>query len=145
MSDFLAEKTISIQVNDHVIDGTVEVRISLADFLRNHVRLTGTHLGCEQGACGACTVLVNGQAVRSCLLFAVQADGAAVITIEGLGSNGRLDRIQEAFRSNHALQCGFCTPGMIVAAYDLLARHPQPSETIVRRELGWQSVPLHRL
>ncbi len=136
MSDFVADRAITLQVNGRLVQASVGVRTSLTDFVRNSLRLTGTHLGCEQGACGACTVLINRQAVRSCLMFAVQADGAELVTIEGLHSSGQLDRLRDAFRQHHALQCGFCTPGMIVAAYDLLQRHPNPIEAVVRRELA---------
>ncbi len=138
MSGFSEERAISVTVNGEPRQATVAVRTSLADFLRHALALTGTHLGCEQGACGACTVIVDGEAVRSCLMLAVQADGAEVTTIEGLGgSNGNgLHPLQESFREHHALQCGFCTPGMILAALDLIRRHPQPTEAVVREELS---------
>jgi carbon-monoxide dehydrogenase small subunit len=114
----------------------VEPRRLLADALREDLGLTGTHLGCEQGACGACTVLLDGGAVRSCLLFAVQAEGAEVTTVEALSPGGVLHPLQEAFRDHHALQCGFCTPGMLLTAVDLLARNPAPSAGEVREELS---------
>ena len=111
----------------------VEPRLSLADFLRYEVRLTGTHLGCEHGVCGTCTVLVDGVSVRSCLMFAVQAEGSEITTIEGLAkSDGSLHPIQQAFRDAHALQCGFCTPGMILTVMEFLRETPDPSEHEIR-------------
>ncbi|MGQ0669674.1 MAG: (2Fe-2S)-binding protein [Actinomycetota bacterium] len=136
MKPFVGEREISVRVNGVEHHATVDVRILLADFLRQDLGLTGTHLGCEQGPCGACTVLLNGEAVRSCLMFAVQANGAEITTIEGLSRNGALHPLQESFSRNHALQCGFCTPGMVLAALDLLRRHPQPNEELVRAELS---------
>ena len=115
----------------------VEARLTLADFLREHCALTGTHLGCEHGVCGACTVLVDGEAVRACLMFAVQADGATVTTVEGLGGpDGALSPVQEAFRAEHGLQCGFCTPGFVVSVTALLRESPSPSETEIREALS---------
>ena len=115
----------------------VDVRRTLADFLREECALTGTHLGCEHGVCGACTVLLDGEAVRSCLLFAVQADGAEVTTIEGLGGpDGALSPVQDAFREEHGLQCGFCTPGFVVSVTALLAENPRPSEPEIREALS---------
>ena len=112
-------------------------RLLLADLLREEFRLTGTHLGCEHGACGACTVLVDGEPVRSCLLFAVQADGCRVDTVEGLaGSDGALHPLQEAFRARHALQCGFCTPGMLMTLTAYLREHPSPTELDIREILS---------
>ena len=102
--------TISVIVNGQKFDRTVEGRLTLADFLREELDLTGTHLGCEHGVCGACTILFDGQAIRSCLMLAVQANGAEITTVEGLSSDGQLNSLQSAFRENHALQCGFCTP-----------------------------------
>jgi aerobic carbon-monoxide dehydrogenase small subunit len=126
--------TLRVNGGEHRLD--VEHRRLLADVLRDDLGLTGTHLGCEQGACGACTVLVDGAAVRSCLLFAVQAEGAEVTTVEALARGGALHPLQEAFRDHHALQCGFCTPGMLLAAVDLLARNPAPTAAEVREELS---------
>ena len=126
--------TLRVNGGEHRLD--VEPRRLLADVLRDDLGLTGTHLGCEQGACGACTVLVDGAAVRSCLLFAVQAEGAEVTTVEALARGGALHPLQEAFRDHHALQCGFCTPGMLLAAVDLLARNPAPTAAEVREELS---------
>ncbi len=129
----MAEKiSISFTVNGTPSTGTVEPRLSLVDFLRYELGLTGTHVGCEHGVCGACTVLVNGQTVRSCLLFAVQANGTEVTTIEGLATEGGLHPLQQAFQEHHALQCGFCTPGMILAALELLRTNPSPTEEEIR-------------
>ncbi|HEV7524380.1 MAG TPA: (2Fe-2S)-binding protein [Acidimicrobiia bacterium] len=117
--------------------GVVEPRRTLADYLREDCALTGTHLGCEHGVCGACTVFLDGEAVRSCLLFAVQADGSEVTTIEGLGgADGALSPVQDAFREEHGLQCGFCTPGFVVSVTALLAENSAPSETEVREALS---------
>lgn len=124
--------SISFTVNGTPSTGTVEPRLSLVDFLRYELGLTGTHVGCEHGVCGACTVLVNGQTVRSCLLFAVQANGTEVTTIEGLATEGGLHPLQQAFQEHHALQCGFCTPGMILAALELLRTTPSPTEEEIR-------------
>ncbi len=129
----MAEKiSISLTVNGTPHTGAVEPRLSLVDFLRYELGLTGTHVGCEHGVCGACTVMVNGQTVRSCLLFAVQANGAEVTTIEGLATEGGLHPLQQAFQEHHALQCGFCTPGMILAALELLRTNPSPTEEEIR-------------
>ncbi len=128
--------SLSLRVNGEEHRLEVEPRRLLADVLREDLGLTGTHLGCEQGACGACTVLLDGGAVRSCLLFAVQAEGAEVTTVEALSPGGVLHPLQEAFRDHHALQCGFCTPGMLLTALDLLARNPEPSADEVREELS---------
>ena len=115
----------------------VETRVTLADCLRHHLGLTGTHLGCEHGVCGACTILVDGQAARSCLMLAVQADGAAIATVEGLaGDDGTLHPLQQAFHDNHGLQCGFCTPGMLMTLVEFLESNPDPSETEVREALS---------
>jgi len=117
--------------------GHVEARMTLADFLREGLGLTGTHLGCEHGVCGACTVMLDGRAVRSCLMFAVQADGADVTTIEGMGGpNGELSTVQQAFMDAHGLQCGFCTPGFIVSVTAFLRDHPSPDETEIREALA---------
>ena len=124
--------SISFTVNGTPRTGTAEPRVSLVDFLRSELGLTGTHVGCEHGVCGACTVLVNGQTVRSCLLFAVQANGAKVTTIEGLATEDGLHPLQQAFQKHHALQCGFCTPGMLLAALELLRQNPSPTEEEIR-------------
>jgi len=127
---------IRLAVNGAEVEREVEARLSLADFLRQDLGLTGTHVGCEHGVCGACTVLVDGRTARSCLLLAAQADGARVTTIEGLTPAEGLSPLQEAFRACHAMQCGFCTPGMIVASTELLAAAPAPSEAEVREALA---------
>ena len=116
--------------------GRVEVRKTLADFLREDCALTGTHLACEHGVCGACTVLMNDKAVRSCLVFAVQADGASIRTVEGLSQNGELTAVQQAFIDNHGLQCGFCTPGFIVSVTAFLEANPDPSDEQIRDALS---------
>jgi carbon-monoxide dehydrogenase small subunit len=140
--------TIRLWVNGQEIERTVAVRHSLADFLREDLDLTGTHLGCEHGVCGACTVLLNGEAVRSCLLLAVQSHEAQVTTVEGLAPGEALHPLQEAFQVEHGLQCGFCTPGMLMSALAFLRETPQPSEMEVRQALagnlcrctGYQSI-----
>jgi carbon-monoxide dehydrogenase small subunit len=133
----MTEMSVSMTVNGEPRRGTVEPRKTLADFLREDCRLTGTHLGCEHGVCGACTVLVDGEAVRSCLMFAVQAEGAAVTTVEGIASSdGTLSPVQEAFQACHGLQCGFCTPGFIVSTHALLARLPDPNDEQIREGLS---------
>jgi len=118
---------IELTVNGRRYVETVEPRLLLSDFLRHGLGLTGTHVGCEHGVCGACTVRLDGVAVRSCLLLAAQADGAEILTVEGLAQDGELTALQEAFRRHHALQCGFCTPGILMAADDLLSRGAPPS------------------
>ena len=123
---------IALTVNGAPHEVFVEARRTLADVLRDELGLTGTKLGCEHGVCGACTILVDGRAVRSCLLFAVQAEGAEITTVEGLDSDGRLDYIQQAFTDNHGLQCGFCTPGMLMTTHALLQDNPHPSEAEIR-------------
>jgi aerobic-type carbon monoxide dehydrogenase small subunit (CoxS/CutS family) len=114
---------IMLTVNGVKRDGVVEGRRLLSDFIRDDLALTGTHIGCEHGVCGACTILINGEAARSCLMFAVQANNAEIETIEGLTHSGKIARLQDLFSKHHALQCGYCTPGMLVIAYDLLQRH----------------------
>jgi aerobic carbon-monoxide dehydrogenase small subunit len=128
---------IAVTVNGVQYAREVPVRMHLADFIREELGLTGTHVGCEQGVCGSCTVEVDGQAVRSCLMFAVQADGAEITTIEGVGpAPGRLGPLQEAFREHHALQCGFCTPGMVITAKALLESNPSPTDEQIREALS---------
>jgi aerobic-type carbon monoxide dehydrogenase small subunit (CoxS/CutS family) len=117
-------------------EGRCETRKLLVDFLREDLGLTGTHVGCEHGLCGACTVLVNGEAARSCLMLAVQADGVELLTIEGLSKDGKLHPLQEAFHEHHGLQCGFCTPGMLLTALDLLQTNPRPTEAEIRQGLS---------
>ena len=126
---------ISLQVNGKPVTAEVEDRTLLVHFLREHLRLTGTHVGCDTSQCGACVVHLNGRAIKSCTMFAVQADGASVVTIEGLATDGKLHPVQAAFQEHHALQCGFCTPGMIMTAIDMLARHKHPDEQTIRHEL----------
>jgi carbon-monoxide dehydrogenase small subunit len=127
-----SRRRISVEVNGRVYEREVESRRLLVDFLREDLELLGTHVGCEHGICGACTVLFNGQPVRSCLMFAVQADGARVTTVEGLARDGKLHPVQEAFRDHHGLQCGFCTPGMLMTAYHFLQENPNPTEKEAR-------------
>jgi aerobic carbon-monoxide dehydrogenase small subunit len=128
---------IQLSVNGIRRRATVPPRLTLADYLRERCQLTGTHLGCEHGVCGACTVLVDGQAVRACLMFAVQADGAQVTTIEGIASpDGQLSPVQAAFRDHHGLQCGFCTPGFIVSVTAFLRDHPEPTDEQIREGLS---------
>jgi aerobic carbon-monoxide dehydrogenase small subunit len=133
----MREIALTVTVNGERISRTVEARRTLADFLRDDLCLTGTHLGCEHGVCGACTVLLDGDAVRSCLMFAVQAEGAEVTTIEGLSArNGELTPIQAAFQDEHGLQCGFCTPGFVVSVHAYLEEHPNPSDEEIRDALS---------
>jgi aerobic carbon-monoxide dehydrogenase small subunit len=127
---------VRLTVNGESVEREVEPRRSLSDFLREDLGLTGTHVGCEHGVCGACTILVDGWSARACLLLAAQCDGATVTTIEGLTPPGGLSPLQEAFRACHGLQCGFCTPGMIVVAHELLEHNPAPSEAEIREALG---------
>jgi aerobic carbon-monoxide dehydrogenase small subunit len=132
-----AEKiSISVVVNGVRHTATVEPRRSLVDFLRHDLGLVGTHVGCEHGVCGACTVMLDGRTVRSCLLFAAQADGCEIITIEGIGTDEALHPVQRAFQQHHALQCGFCTPGMILAAVELLRDNVDPSDGEIRAGLS---------
>jgi carbon-monoxide dehydrogenase small subunit len=130
------EIEVSLTVNGQRVRETVEARKTLADFLREDLDLTGTHLGCEHGVCGACTVLIDGRAARSCLVFAVQLEGAEVTTVEGLAPAGELNPVQEAFRDEHGLQCGFCTPGFVVSATAFLALNPDPTDQEIREGLS---------
>ncbi len=127
---------ISLEVNGQPVEAEVDSRTSLADFLRDQVELTGVHLGCEHGVCGACTVLLNGRSVRSCLMFAAQADGQEVTTVEGMAGPGELHPIQVAFIDKHGLQCGFCTPGLVLTTSELLADDPNPSAEEIRSRLS---------
>ncbi len=132
-------RTISLTVNGEAVERIVETRVSLADFLREDLRLTGTHLGCEHGVCGACTVLVDGKSARACLLLAVQADGAAVRTVEGLGKPEKLNPLQQAMMDHHGLQCGFCTPGILMTLTEFLEQRSgksPPGEADVREVLS---------
>jgi aerobic carbon-monoxide dehydrogenase small subunit len=131
------ELPVEVSVNGQTRQGVVEPRVTLADFLRERCGLTGTHLGCEHGACGACTVLLDGQAVRSCLIFAVQADGQEVTTVEGIaGDDGELSPVQTTMRDCHGLQCGFCTPGFVVSITALLSENPKPTDDEIREGLS---------
>jgi carbon-monoxide dehydrogenase small subunit len=132
----MAAIAISLVVNGERVEANVLPRLNLADFLREHLELTGTHVGCEHGVCGACTVRVNGDIVRSCLLLAVQAHNATVETIEGISDSGEIADLQSAFRERNALQCGFCTPGMLMAAQDLLKQSPSPDREQIREHLS---------
>ena len=127
---------IELTVNGETIGAEVEPRVHLGDFLRDHLSLTGTHLGCEHGVCGACTVRIDGALARACLVLAVQADGCAVETIEGLSDSGEIADLQQAFLDRNALQCGYCTPGMLIGAQDLLMRDPGPDRDTIREHLS---------
>ncbi len=129
-------RTIRLHVNDRAYEGTVEPRTSLADFLRDGLDLTGTHVGCEHGVCGACTVLLDGEPVRSCLLLAIQLDGARLTTVEGLADGERLHPLQQAFWDHHGLQCGFCTPGILLTAKALLDDNPHPTDEQIREAIS---------
>ncbi|HEY0850135.1 MAG TPA: (2Fe-2S)-binding protein [Bradyrhizobium sp.] len=131
-----APALISLTVNGERVEAHVLPRLNLADFLREHLKLTGTHVGCEHGVCGACTVRVGGEIVRSCLMLAVQVNGATVETIEGLSDSGEIVDLQAAFRDRNALQCGFCTPGMLMAAQDLLRHNHKPAREQIREHLA---------
>jgi len=127
--------TISLTINGKTYSGEVEPRLLLIHYLREVAGLTGPHIGCETSICGACTVLLDGRAVKACTMFAVQANGREIVTVEGLASNGKLDPVQEAFWNEHGLQCGFCTPGMILTAKQLLADNPEPTDAEIRHGL----------
>jgi carbon-monoxide dehydrogenase small subunit len=129
-------RTIKVTVNGTVYEKTVEPRLLLADFLRHTLGLTGTHVGCEHGVCGACTILVSGDSVRACLMLAVQADGCSVETVEGLGSIAKMNQLQESFREHHALQCGFCTPGILMTATDMIRKYPLATDYEIREGLS---------
>ncbi len=133
MSDM---RQISVNVNGCQYDRTVEPRLLLSDFLRHDLGLTGTHVGCEHGVCGACTILLDGQPVRSCLVFAVQADGCEIDTVEGLGTMEKLHPIQQAFRETHGVQCGFCTPGILMTLVPFLEENSDPSEPEIRQAIS---------
>jgi aerobic carbon-monoxide dehydrogenase small subunit len=132
----IAPKKIKLTVNGAAYERTVEPRLLLCDFLRMDLGLTGTHVGCEHGVCGACTIIVNGDSARSCLMLAVQADGAVLETVEGLGSIHKLNSVQQAFHAHHALQCGFCTPGMLMTVTDLLRKYPLATDEEIRAGLS---------
>jgi len=138
MGPRMSTRDITVTVNGAAHRHAVEPRLLLSDFLRGTLGLTGTHVGCEHGVCGACTVLLDGDSMRACLMFAVQADGCRVETVESLGRIGQLNPLQQSFHEHHALQCGFCTPGMLMTARDILQRHVHPNAEIVRHELSGQ-------
>ena len=133
--------TVTMTVNGKEVSADIDPRTLLADFIRVNLDLTGTHIGCDTSQCGACTILVNGDAVKSCTMLAVQADGAEVTTIEGLAENGEMHPMQAAFKEHHGLQCGFCTPGMVMSAIDLVKRHPNPDEETIRENLDGNICP----
>ena len=132
----IAQRKIRITVNGEARDGVVEPRMLLVHFIREELILTGTHIGCDTTSCGACTVLLDGRPVKSCTLFAVQADGHDVMTVEGLEKDGKLDPIQEGFHQEHGLQCGFCTSGMLLTGFSLLKKNPSPSEADIRMAIS---------
>jgi carbon-monoxide dehydrogenase small subunit len=129
-------RTITVTINGKAHQREVETRMTLADFLRHELELTGTHVGCEHGVCGACTVLIGGASARACLMLAVQCDGESITTVEGLSAGEQLNPLQQAFQDNHGLQCGFCTPGMLITLTEFLRDHPDPTETEVREVLS---------
>jgi len=129
------EKTIKVEINGELYEREVEARRLLVHFIRDDLELTGTHVGCDTGNCGACTILYNGDAIKSCMMLAIQADGASIQTIEALAQDGQLHPLQQAFSEEHALQCGYCTPGMLMSAKYLLDRNPQPTEQEVREAI----------
>jgi aerobic carbon-monoxide dehydrogenase small subunit len=133
--DVVSRKTITVTVNGESYEREVDARRLLIHFLRDDLDLTGSHVGCDTGNCGACSVLLDGVLLKTCMLLAVQADGASIRTVEGLGSDGELDALQQAFSDHHALQCGYCTPGMLMSATWLLERNPRPSEEEIRRAI----------
>jgi len=135
MSKPVAQKTISVEVNGTTYEREVEARRLLVHFLRDDLDLTGTHVGCDTGNCGACSVIVNGTLLKSCMMLAIQADGASIETVEGLGADGELAPLQQAFGEHHALQCGYCTPGMLMSAKALLDENPEPTEGEIRRAI----------
>jgi len=128
-------KTISVEINGELYEREVEARRLLVHFIRDDVDLTGTHIGCDTGNCGACTIQLDGRAIKSCMMLAVQADGASIRTVEGLGADGELNALQQAFSDHHALQCGYCTPGMLMSASHLLEQNPHPTEEEIRKAL----------
>ena len=133
MSEPVGEQAISVEINGEVYEQEVEARKLLVHFIRDAVDLTGTHVGCDTGNCGACTVLMDGKTVKSCMLLALQADGSKITTVEGLAADGELTALQRAFSQSHALQCGYCTPGMLLSATYLLEQNPRPTEEEIRR------------
>jgi carbon-monoxide dehydrogenase small subunit len=137
MSDTIEKVSVRIDVNGHAYEHTIEPRLLLVDYLRNVLRLTGTHIGCDTSSCGACTVLLGDRCVKSCTMLAVQGDGQAITTVEGLAAmDGTLHALQQGFHEAHGLQCGYCTPGMLLAAADLLKHNSQPDERAIRRAIA---------
>ena len=133
----MSEHKITMTVNGREVSGNAEARLTLVDFLRDIIGLKGTHIGCEHGVCGACSVIIDGQPARSCLMYAVMAEGLNIRTVEGLeGPNGELSPLQDAFWENHAMQCGYCTPGMLIATHALLEENPNPNEDEIREAIG---------
>jgi len=133
----MSEHKITMTVNGREVSGYAEARLTLVDFLRDVLGLTGTHIGCEHGVCGACSVVIDGQPARSCLMYAVMVEGLNITTVEGLeGPNGELSPLQDAFWENHAMQCGYCTPGMLIATHALLEENPNPNEEEIREAIG---------
>ena len=133
----MSEHKITLTVNGQEMSGHAEARLTLVDFLRDVLGLTGTHIGCEHGVCGACSVVMDGKPIRSCLMFAVMANGHEITTVEGLeGTNGELSLLQDTFWENHAMQCGYCTPGMLIATHTLLQENPDPDEAEIREAIG---------
>jgi carbon-monoxide dehydrogenase small subunit len=133
----MSEHTVRVTVNGRAMQGRAEARMTLVDFLRDVLGLTGTHIGCEHGVCGACSVIFDGRPIRACLMYAVQADGHAITTVEGLeNADGTLSPLQDAFWDTHAMQCGYCTPGMLIAAHALLRDNPDPDEHAIREAIG---------
>ncbi|TMM02092.1 MAG: (2Fe-2S)-binding protein [Actinobacteria bacterium] len=135
MSEPVAQTTISVEVNGTTYEREVEARRLLVHFIRDDLDLTGTHVGCDTGNCGACSVIVDGTLLKSCMMLAIQADGASIETVEGLGADGELNPLQQAFGEHHALQCGYCTPGMLMSAKALLDENPEPTEGEIRRAI----------
>jgi aerobic carbon-monoxide dehydrogenase small subunit len=135
VSDPVAQKTISVTVNGTTYEREVEARRLLVHFIRDDLDLTGTHVGCDTGNCGACSMIVDGTLLKSCMMLAIQADGASIETVEGLGAEGELNPLQQAFGEHHALQCGYCTPGMLMSAKALLDENPEPTEGEIRRAI----------
>jgi len=135
VSESASQKTISVEVNGATYEREVEARRLLVHFIRDDLDLTGTHVGCDTGNCGACSVIVDGMLLKSCMMLAVQADGASIETVEGLGADGQMHPLQQAFGEHHALQCGYCTPGMLMSAKALLDENPEPTEGEIRRAI----------
>ena len=135
MSEPVSRKTISVEVNGTTYEREVEARRLLVHYIRDDLDLTGTHVGCDTGNCGACSVIVDGTLLKSCMMLAIQADGASIETVEGLGADGELNPLQQAFGEHHALQCGYCTPGMLMSAKALLDENPEPTEGEIRRAI----------